>query len=388
MHILFLPSWYPETDGDFSGSFFREQAEALIATGHRVGVLAVRGIPVYDRGQMTRRQHGTRRATEKGIVTLRLDRVLPLPKVPGVNEGVMLRAWRDLYREYVAEHGTPDVLHAHGMFLGGVAAAALSREFGVAFIVTEHRPSSVDRLRASWNNRHAKRAAREASSLVAVAAGFVPVLNEAYGLNGGSGWQYVPGLLSPQFEDITTRSTPQGPFTIGHVSHLDPGKRVALLIDAFADAFAGDDGVRLRIAGNSVHRAALIEQAHAAGVTAQVDFVGAVPRPEIVAEFSKAHIFALPSEAEAFGTVLWEAMACGLPLVSTRTWAGRNAVTPENGLLVDIDDRAQLRDALIDLRTRFGEYDPERIREICVEHCGRAAFVEQYEALYRKAAQR
>lgn len=385
MHILFIPSWYPRTDTDFTGSFFREQAEAFVQAGHRVGVLAVRGVPVYRRDEVRDRVRGIQVSDEHGIQTYRWDRVLPFPKLPGANEGVLRRAWEELYRGYVAEHGTPDVLHAHSMFPGGVIAHELSKHTGVPFVITEHRPSSIDRLRGPWNGSHGMSAARAAAARVAVAAGFVAPLNEAYGLEGNDGWQYLPGLLSPQFERIDPRTVPEQPFTFGHVSHLDPGKRVSLLIEAFHDAFQGDTGVRLRIAGDSPHRAGLEGLAETLGVADQVDFVGAVPRAEIVAEFSRSHVFVLPSEAEAFGTVLWEAMACGLPLVSTATWAGKNAITPENGLVVPIDDRGELAGALLRIRRDFAEYDPRVVRDICVAHCGANTFVGLYLDLYRKA---
>ena len=50
MHILFTPSWYPETAESFAGSFFREQAQAFVQDGHRVGVLALKTVPVYEPG--------------------------------------------------------------------------------------------------------------------------------------------------------------------------------------------------------------------------------------------------------------------------------------------------------------------------------------------------
>ena len=40
MHILLLPSWYPETPDSLDGIFFRQQAHALARAGLRVGVAA------------------------------------------------------------------------------------------------------------------------------------------------------------------------------------------------------------------------------------------------------------------------------------------------------------------------------------------------------------
>lgn len=379
MHILFFPSWYPESEEDFSGSFFREQAEAFVAEGHVAGVITVRGFPVYQYGAYRSRKIETYRV-ERGIVTLRDDAILPVPKLHALNLSALEQRWRRLYKLYVSEHGRPDVINAHAMFPAGIIASRIARSEQIPFVVTEHRPSSVDFLRSPGYAGAARSAAREASALVAVARGFVPVLDEAYGL---SKWQYLPGLLSPQFEDVSVREPAEAPFVFGHVSHLDPGKRVDLLIEAFGDAFGSDPTTRLRIAGGSEHRAALESITEERQLT-NVEFVGAVPRQQIVEEFSRSHVFALPSEAEAFGTVLWEAMACGLPLLSTATWAGHNAVTAETGILTPINDRQALAGALQDIRKRFNDFDSARIREVCVEHCGRRAFVSNYVKLYQR----
>lgn len=387
MHVLMIPSWYPEAAGDFNGSFFAEQAEALIHGGCQVGVLAVRGTPVYQPRLLLSRPRGVRETEENGVRVLRKDIAVPLPWLHGVNQKVWNRAWAQLADRYVAAYGRPDVLHAHSMFPGGLAAHALSQRLGAPFVVTEHRPSSLERLAEPGMRALATSAAGASGGLVAVARGFVPQLDRAYGLDESEGWTYLPGLLSPQFEHIAPRPVPSGPFTVGHVSHLDPGKRVALLIEAFASAFP-EGPERLRIAGGSVHRAELERIAATTNASDRIDFVGVVPRESIAAEFARYHCFALPSEAEAFGTVLWEAMASGLPLISTATWAGLNAITRENGMIVPIDDRAELADALVRMRDHFTEYAPGEVRRIALDHCGEAVFVSNYVDAYRRAQQR
>lgn len=384
MHILFLPSWYPSDADDLAGSFFSEQAQAFVMEGHQVGVISVRGIPVYSRQQLRDRISGIRDSVDAGVRTLRLDKVLPFPKLPGGNERVLVNAWRSLLKRYVSEHGRPDVLHAHTMLPAGIVAHALSTEFKIPFVVTEHRISSIQRLRERWIGTQARASARQASALVGVSPGFSEALNEAYAVENAV-WRYVPNLLSPQFEDISVRPVPEGPFTFGHVSYLDPHKNVDLLIEAFADRFRDNLAVRVRIAGDSPFRAQLEERARQLGVADRVDFVGAIRRAQIVQEFSKSHVFVMPSRTEAFGVVMWEAMACGVPLISTDTWAGKNAISSDNGLLVAAEDRLGLGDAMEQALEDFSDYEPTKIREGSLSHCGREAFVSQYEAIYNQA---
>ncbi|MCX9085645.1 MAG: glycosyltransferase family 4 protein [Candidatus Methanoperedens sp.] len=78
---------------------------------------------------------------------------------------------------------------------------------------------------------------------------------------------------------------------------------------------------------------------------ANVIFTGNV---ENVTEYLKsADIFVFPSENEAFGNSIIEAMACGLPVITTRTGGPKDIITEnENGLKVTANDFNELHDAI------------------------------------------
>lgn len=385
MHILFIPSWYPESAESFAGSFFREQAAAFVVSGHRAGVLALKTVPVYQpRKHLESPYRRLVGADENGVQVLRGSRISPVPKLHRLNNALAIRDLRHMYRVYVAEHGEPDVLHAHSMFDAGIWAAALSRSSGIPFVLTEHRPSSIGRTRIPGWRGPAFRAASEARALVAVAKGFVPELNEGYGEAASGRWQYVPGLLSPQFQDIEIQRETHEEFVFGHVSHLAPGKRVDLLLRAFSRVIEGGTQARLRIVGGSDALPELKRTAADLGVDHLVHFAGPVSREHIVEQFRRMDAFVLPSVAEAFGTVLWEAMACGVPIISTRTWAGENAVEEGvTGYTSPIDDESALAETMSRMVRDREDFDPEVIRRKCLEHCGHDEFIRQYLALYR-----
>lgn len=83
--------------------------------------------------------------------------------------------------------------------------------------------------------------------------------------------------------------------------------------------------------------------------------------------FEQATCFVLPSRFEPFGIVYVEAGAAGVPSIGT-TIGGAGAVIGRGGVVVDPDDDAALRDAMLDL------CNPETARRLGLEARQNAAF--------------
>lgn len=116
-----------------------------------------------------------------------------------------------------------------------------------------------------------------------------------------------------------------------------------------------DPAVRLVIGGTGPLTATWQDLARATGVADRVDFVGMVDEDELPAWYQACDLFCLPavSQAEAFGIVQLEAMACGKPVVSTRLNNGVDFVNQDGvtGLLVPPGDVAALAESLNRLLT-------------------------------------
>jgi glycosyltransferase involved in cell wall biosynthesis len=140
---------------------------------------------------------------------------------------------------------------------------------------------------------------------------------------------------------------------IGFVGRIERQKRVDLLIDAFADLSADAlRQARLVIVGAGTERAVLEEKVRATpGLTARVHFAG---EARCGAEWMSAFdAFALSSDYEGMPYVLIEALAAGLPLVSTRTGGASTLIRHGwNGFITPVADSKAFAAALEKLALR------------------------------------
>jgi glycosyltransferase involved in cell wall biosynthesis len=132
-------------------------------------------------------------------------------------------------------------------------------------------------------------------------------------------------------------------------------------IDDLLEAVAALDGRQeLHFVGRG-ERTRIQNRAAALGIDDDVVCHGEVPHPDLPAYHAGADVFCLPSHKESFGMANLEAMACGLPVVTTDLEGiGTYLSNGENGLLARVGDPPDLADKLTmlvespSLRSRLG----------------------------------
>lgn len=138
------------------------------------------------------------------------------------------------------------------------------------------------------------------------------------------------------------------PLALLCVASLTPRKGHAVLLDALA-GLQGRDWI-LHCVGDMQRDAAttrdLRERITALGLAQRVVLHGELDAAALQDMYQHADVFVLPSYHEGYGMALAEALACGLPVVSTTGGAIADTVPANAGVLVPPGDSAALRMAL------------------------------------------
>jgi len=202
-----------------------------------------------------------------------------------------------------------------------------------------------------------------------------------------------PGLDAHTFYPVGKRELAHDSYVLCVGRLGDPRKNIGLLLEAYALVpTAVRSGLRLVLAGQAGPLDSFWHRAEALGLRDRIEFIHCPSLEELVALYQKASVFALPSDEEGLGVVLLEAMACGIPVVSTRSGGPDGLITDgEDGYLVPLDDAAALADRIARLRLdeglnrAMGQQARATIEQRYAEEVAGQAYLDVWDRLLRKA---
>jgi glycosyltransferase involved in cell wall biosynthesis len=275
----------------------------------------------------------------------------------------------------LAESAGIDHLHAHFANQPATTALLAHQLCGVSFSVTAH-------AKDIWINpagpRDWRRLARAASFIVTVSD---MTHRHVTGLVGERLSGRVRRLYNGiDLEAILPRASIAAaahPLRLLCVARLVEKKGVDVLLDACAALRSAGLAFSLDVVGDGELALQLRQRSAELGLEPVVTFRGALPHEQVVAAMRACDAFVLPCRVAADGdmdtlpTVLLEAMACGVPCVSTPIAGVAEIIADgETGCLVAPDDAHQLAAAMTRLmsepatRLRMGRAARRRAEQL------------------------
>lgn len=170
------------------------------------------------------------------------------------------------------------------------------------------------------------------------------------------------------------------------VGRIDPVKNLAMLLKAFKEVIERTEECNLILVGKGSEEERLRRLAAEMDISDRVFFVGFVPHQHIPEILSASDVFAFTSLNEGSPNVTKEAVACGLPVISTKVGDVADYVkNGVNGYIVDDFDPSNFAAYLIKALE-----NNEQLRQGCLktrDSLSMETMIERYEKAYQKLVQ-
>ena len=341
MHILEIPSFFTP----YGGEFCLDQAKALKAVGHEVRILSnvQLALTIGAKGYLTlpyrRYEH------EQDGITVFQSFQRGVPKAVRWNAKRWVAIVCEMFGDYVARYGKPDILHAHCAKWAGYAAMKISRKYGIPYVITEHLSKLVFEKEFgpapsdTWQIPLLKACYREAKMVVPVAEELVEQIACYFGKDYR--WQAISNTIDTEFFSYQPRKPREGrAFRFCCLANLWPLKGYDVLIPAFQQVRKAGLDVELHIAGRGTDSAAF-KQMLSDGIITH----GLLNKESVKGLLYQSDALVLASRSEVQPLVLLEAMSTGIPVIATDC-IPRNLRIEGGCTIVPVDDAAALAEAM------------------------------------------
>lgn len=378
MHVAIMPSWFPTRQSPWRGQFILDQATALRAHGHQVGLMIPASRP-WTRHARTEVLDAVRPSVVEEVVNGLPALRLTTWGVRGMaSSGRRQSLMSHVVDGYIKRHGRPDIIHAHSCLPAGELAVEIGVGRGIPTALTEHASFIYEWDLLPGEARRVMTTLRTADRVLAVSRRMADRLRSRV---DRTSVDVVPNVVDTElFAPLRVPAT-SGAISVSIVAGLTRNKRIDLALHAVA-ALADDLDVRLHVAGDGPERKALQRLAVELGLADRVRWLGPLAKSQVADLLRASDALISCSDVETFGVTVVEAFACGIPVLATRSGGPEELVSSTRGVLVPPGSRQTLTAGLHALVDRLDEYEPDQIRRYAVETCSPTAVVRALEEVY------
>lgn len=379
MKVLLIPELYPLSDTDSGGIFVQDQAR-ILATRHDVTVLVPRLRTL--RSSLQKQPTPAEIRYQAGVREVVVD----IPNLSNRWEWATRRRWQSVLSAKALalfpKDAGPDIIHSHFVRPAGMVALKAANYYRTVAVLTEHSGPFSIHTRQGWRCQETAYVLQRMHRIAAVSPSLKEDMLSAFPNI------HVDIMGNAVDETVFTPALgpKTGPFYFLFVGGLLPQKCVHDLLTAASLLHKmGARDWRLEIGGEGPLRAALEKQTHSLGLNKHVIFLGQLSRADVLGAIHRARALVISSKVETFGVVAIEAMACGVPVISTDCGGPPWVIGPDSGWIVPRANPDAMASALARMLTEHHQFNAKKIRESAVRRFGRSAWLDSCESFYRSA---
>ena len=281
-----------------------------------------------------------------------------------------------LFKRVVKQEGTPDLIYTH--YLSNSSMALVTKtKFGIPLVGIEHWSElGYSNIKPSVK-RWAESVYKNLDCLITVSS----TLKENIKRNFCVDSIVVNNMVGREF--LYTPNDKDGTIVrFVTTGNLLPVKGFDNLILAFNQLSLPSDAWSLDIIGGGKERDNLMLLIEKLGLSDNIHLCGRKSRSGVIEMLNRSDVYIMSSRSETFGVAAIEALACGLPVISTDCGGARDFLTHDNGLLCPVNDVSKLSEAIYKMYNSYKEYDRNQIAIDCQKRFSSDAIGKKLESIF------
>lgn len=355
MYILMIARGIPSAKDPQWGCFESEQATALADMGHKVIVACI-----DSRFRFSLRKVGMTHITKDNVEYYNYF------LCPSAITDLISHQWTNrclesqfhyLYQHIVQKHGKPDVIYGQ-FFFNTKLGVKVSIAHHIPLVGIEHAARFNEPTLNNW--KYTMQDASYTYSHTHQTIAVSPNLQESLKRHFGVESVFLPNMAAKEFMYAAPTLHPLTFIATGSLIHR---KGFDLLPKAFSGVKNLPDNWQMVIVGGGEEKNRLQHQIDQLGLTQHILLVGQKSKKEILPLLQQADAFILPSRNENFSVAVLEALACGVPVISSICGGIRECINEQNGLLFEVDDVEGLTKAIQTMVDQPDKFDHKAIAE-------------------------
>lgn len=333
LHILFLCGWYPSRVFPTNGDFIKRHAEA-VSLQHNVSVLHI----ITDKNCTDKIEIVSK---EINHISTHIAYVKPV-KNPIVKVTLFYKAFKKL----VQVIDNFDVVHLNKTYPFGMFTLLLKQPYIISEHWTDYEKPMCNKI-SSLEKFTSKLICKNATYIC-------PVSNHlkksmiAFGLKGN--YTIVPNVVDTDlFFPVEKKDTQQ--FTLLHISNMvDAQKNVSGILKTLAKLQEKTTDFKLILIGeNSKKHQQLAKKLN---ILSKISFIEHVKHKQIPNFLQQADVYISFSNYETWGIVMVESLACGTPVISTKTGILYELNLTKFSTFVNNNNEDELLQAILKFKTK------------------------------------
>jgi len=372
INVLQIIPWYPDSndkENPSRGTFFQEQYFAL-SEQVNLTVFVINTPYIWDAKSLKDFWH-IEKSKEETFDLYKIDAAY-IPKcfkctVKYISLLLSYSRLSNIIKE-------SDLIHAHVLFPSGAIAFEIANKHHKPFVLTEH----VSYLHVLLKNNYLKKVLRNSEYMTAVSTYLKKQIVDA----GRSQCEVIPNYIDTQKFQIHSNDSPQ--INLLHISSMADIKNVDILllgIKKILDEKKMD--LRIMLVGGGANADKYQRMAAELNLTNNVTFTGDVPNNELSDYLACGDALIITSSTETFSVVGIEALASGIPVISTKCGGPEDYITDQTGLFIEEITPDAVAKAIQKFLEIKAQYKPNIIKTFCFQHFDASSVTQKIINMYQ-----